>query len=155
MICKKATCCVGAMALTHQRFNVNVGLAMEIIMTWTSWWILFATCMQDQWRKSPRVLTMRSANDGHIARPTLLRILATGLPIWPRFWQRVVLVWFSFCYLGPKWWGVGDFEHCLACKTSKELSKIVNMFECLLCFDVWLNCPTFWQLDDHLTLIHI
>ena len=50
---------------------------------------------------------------------------------------------------------MGDFEHCLACKTSKELSKIVDMFECLLCFDVWLNCPTFWQLDDHLTLIQI
>ena len=36
----------------------------------------------------------------------------------------------------------------LQAKTRKELPKIVNMFECLLCFDTWLNCPTFLQLDD-------
>jgi hypothetical protein len=36
----------------------------------------------------------------------------------------------------------------LHAKTSKELPKIVNMFECLLCFDAWLNRPTFWLLDN-------
>jgi hypothetical protein len=37
----------------------------------------------------------------------------------------------------------------LQAKASKELPKIVkNMFECLLRFDAWLNCPTFWRLDD-------
>jgi hypothetical protein len=35
--------------------------------------------------------------------------------------------------------------------TNQELPEIVNMFECLLCFDTWLNCPTFWQLDDSST----
>jgi hypothetical protein len=33
-------------------------------------------------------------------------------------------------------------------KTDKELPEIVNMFECLLCFDAWLNRATFWKLDD-------
>jgi hypothetical protein len=35
--------------------------------------------------------------------------------------------------------------------TNQELPEIVNMFECLLCFDAWLNRPTFWQLDDSST----
>jgi hypothetical protein len=36
----------------------------------------------------------------------------------------------------------------LRAKTSKELLKIVNMFKCLLCFDAWLNRPTFWRVDN-------
>ncbi len=36
----------------------------------------------------------------------------------------------------------------LQAKTSKELPEIVNMFECLLCFEAWLNRPMFWRLDD-------
>ena len=35
--------------------------------------------------------------------------------------------------------------------TNQELPEIVNMFECLLCFDAWLNRPTFWRLDDSST----
>ncbi len=53
-----------AMTLTHQRFNVNVGLAMSTMMTQTTWRILVATWMQVLWRKLPCVLTMRFANDG-------------------------------------------------------------------------------------------
>ncbi len=39
----------------------------------------------------------------------------------------------------------------LQAKTSKELPEIVNMFECLLCFDAWSNRSTFWRLDDSST----
>jgi hypothetical protein len=32
--------------------------------------------------------------------------------------------------------------------TNQELPEIVNMFDCLLCFDAWLSRRTFWRLDD-------
>ena len=46
---------------------------------------------------------------------------------------------------------MGDIEHCVKDNTNQELPEIVNMFECLLCFDAWLNRPTFWRLDDSST----
>ena len=61
--------------------------------------------------------------------------------------ERLGLV-FLFVILAQYDEGWQIMDTALTDKTTTDLARIVNTFECLLCFDAWLNHPTFWKLDD-------
>jgi Plavaka transposase len=62
--------------------------------------------------------------------------------------ERVGLV-FLFVILAQYDEGWIILSKALQQKTRTSLRKIINVFEALLCFDQWLNKPTYWNAEHH------
>ena len=43
---------------------------------------------------------------------------------------------------------MADFGYNFAEKTTTNLRKVLELFEPILCFDAWLQMPTFWSVDQ-------
>jgi len=62
--------------------------------------------------------------------------------------ERVGLV-FLFVILSQYDEGWDILNHTLQLRKGVQLDKIINVFEAMLCFDQWLNQPTYWTAKDH------
>ena len=64
--------------------------------------------------------------------------------------ERLGLV-FLFVILAHYDEGWDLFETALDKHTSCMFRNVLNLWECMLCFDSWLNRSTFWKVDDSMT----
>ena len=62
--------------------------------------------------------------------------------------ERVGLV-FLFVILAQYDEGWIILSKALQQKNRTNLRKVINVFEALLCFDQWLNQPTYWTAEHH------